>query len=221
MVITMNERKRRAAESRRVNPVLASLNFMLGCAGSILIGLASGPAIAAPLTEESLETLVANSEVIVRGEVLSSRSYWKNMTYEYSSGEVSQSRDIVTDFEIRVAEVLMGDGVGSEFTITSTGGRVGTKGMWDSVSFSAPIGANLTVFVHYDESNKIWRPYISVHGVFLNVKQEDEYYLVRLDKIQSFTPYQANVTISPHPLEQKQEEMTLSNLRKILEGDRH
>lgn len=75
---------------------------------------AAAPVDATTLIRASLDDLVAVHGTIVVGEVLDANSYWN-----------ADGTFILTDVRIGVADVLKGDRVGNELTVTIMGGAVG------------------------------------------------------------------------------------------------
>lgn len=86
----------------------------LGSAVALL--LTTLPAVASTFLAMELPELVAGSDAIVRGEVLSVSSFWD-----------ADHRVILTDATVRIDERLAGDvgQVGREVTIRTFGGKVG------------------------------------------------------------------------------------------------
>jgi hypothetical protein len=85
----------------------------LGSAVALL--LTNVPAIASTFLAMEMPELVEKSDVVIRGEVLETRSFWD-----------AQHRVILTDARIRIDERLSGEGapVGREISVRTFGGTV-------------------------------------------------------------------------------------------------
>ena len=122
-----------------------------------------------------LKAMMSESDVVVHGTVIESHAYRKEIRIQTNSG-VSKGEQTLSDFEVSVDEILNGEGIGSEITLTSFCGIIGSKGCWDSNAFYPGVGLSIVAFAKHDEENDIW----IIRWVFQVVEHKDVKYLINL-----------------------------------------
>lgn len=81
---------------------------------ALAMAAAAAPSSATTLIRQNLDRLVAGSSTVVVGEVLDSHSYWNE-----------EGTFILTDVRLRATDVLKGDPLDTDLTVTLLGGTVG------------------------------------------------------------------------------------------------
>lgn len=85
----------------------------------------------------STEKLTNDAEVVVKGDVVDSKSYWS-----------SDGKSIVTQVRVRYSEVIKGEVVSREFIVEHLGGMVGDLGMSVSDTSEFKKGEQVILFLN-------------------------------------------------------------------------
>lgn len=148
------------------------MNRLLGSALVILIGLCASPLSASTFVAMTESELIAQSDLVIQGEVINTRSHWSQT-----------GRIIVTDATIRVDEALLGDSP-RVIQVRTIGGQVNDFVVEATGFPKLEMGEKVLLFLHEEPADRSlritghqqgqFRVVTRLDGVTLAVPQVDE-----------------------------------------------
>ena len=133
--------------------------------GILLSGFFFSVEVLASSMKVSLDELVERSDLVISGTVVGKSSYREpSFLMDITSGDgkgnfvtrVESSSQILTDFEIKVSNVISGSYDESVIHLTVMGGTVGNESTSTSLSFGLTTDKEYILFLGYEKRNDKW-----------------------------------------------------------------